>query len=74
MPVSGGPLVSPSSLGLLHNLLSFAPGLIIALMMEAARTSETSVNFNVTTRRYIPEDTKLHTRRHENMKSHMETL
>jgi hypothetical protein len=33
---------------------------IIALMMEAVRTSETSVNFNVTTRRYIPEDSKLH--------------
>jgi hypothetical protein len=30
-----------------------------ALMMEAVRTSETSVNFNVTTRRYIPEDSKL---------------
>jgi hypothetical protein len=29
---------------------------IIALMMEAARTSETSVNFKVTTQRYIPED------------------
>jgi hypothetical protein len=28
----------------------------IALMMEAVRISETSVNFNVTTRRYIPED------------------
>jgi hypothetical protein len=27
---------------------------IIALMMEAVRTSETSVNFNVTIRRYIP--------------------
>jgi hypothetical protein len=32
----------------------------IALMMEAVRTSETSVNFNETTRRYIPEDSKLH--------------
>jgi hypothetical protein len=32
---------------------------IIALMMEAVSTSETSVNFNVTTRRYIPEDSKL---------------
>jgi hypothetical protein len=32
----------------------------ISLMMEALRTSETSVNFNVTTRRYIPEDSKLH--------------
>jgi hypothetical protein len=29
-------------------------------MMETVRTSETSVNFNVTTRRYIPEDSKLH--------------
>jgi hypothetical protein len=28
-------------------------------MMEAVRTSETSVNFNVTTRRYIPVDFKL---------------
>jgi hypothetical protein len=38
-------------------------------MMEAVRTYETSVNFNVTTRRYIPEDSKLHTRRCENLKS-----
>jgi len=28
------------------------------------------VHFNVTTRRYIPEDSKLHTRRRENLKSH----
>jgi hypothetical protein len=28
--------------------------------MEALRTSETLVNFNVTTQRYIPEDSKLH--------------
>jgi hypothetical protein len=27
-----------------------------AMMMEAVRTSETSVNFDVTTRRYVPED------------------
>jgi hypothetical protein len=39
-------------------------------MMEAVRTSETSVHFNVATRRYIPEDSKLHTRRFENLKSH----
>jgi hypothetical protein len=32
---------------------------IIRAMIEAVRTSETSVNFNVTTRRYIPEDSKL---------------
>jgi hypothetical protein len=41
------------------------------LMMEAVRTSETSFNFNVTTRRYIPEKSKLHTYRHENLKSHI---
>jgi hypothetical protein len=40
-------------------------------MMKAVRTSETSVNFNVTTQRYIPEDSKLHTRRRENLKSHI---
>jgi hypothetical protein len=40
----------------------------IALMMEAVRTSETSVNFNVITQRYIPEDSELHTRRRENLK------
>jgi hypothetical protein len=32
----------------------------IALMMEAANTSKTSVNFCQTTRRYNPEDTQLH--------------
>jgi hypothetical protein len=42
----------------------------IALMMEALHTSETSVNFNVTTRRYIAEDSKLRTRRRKNLKSH----
>jgi hypothetical protein len=42
---------------------------VFALMMEAVRTSETSVNFNMTTRRFIPEDSKLHTRRRENLKS-----
>jgi hypothetical protein len=36
---------------------------------EAVRTFETSVNFNVTTQRYIPEDSKLHTCRRENLKS-----
>jgi hypothetical protein len=39
-------------------------------MMEAARTSETSVD-NYFTRQYIPEDnSELHTRRCENLKSH----
>jgi hypothetical protein len=39
--------------------------------MDAVRTSEMSVNFNVTTRLYIPEDSKLHTRRRENLKSQL---
>jgi hypothetical protein len=40
-------------------------------MMEAVRTSETSVD-NYFTRQYIPEDnSELHTRRRENLKSHI---
>jgi len=37
--------------------------LCIALMMEAVRTSNLSLNFNVTRRYYIPEDSKLLTDR-----------
>jgi hypothetical protein len=45
------------------------PCKIIALMMEAARTSETSVE-NYFTRQYIPEDkSKRHTSRRENLKT-----
>jgi hypothetical protein len=42
-------------------------GLLIALMMEAARTSETLVNFYQTTQHYNPEDSHLRTHRHENL-------
>jgi hypothetical protein len=42
---------------------------VLPLMMEAARTSETSVNFYQTTRRN-PEDIHFHNRRRENLKSH----
>jgi hypothetical protein len=42
------------------------------LLMEAVSTSETSVNLYETTRRDIPEDSHLHTRRRENLKSHKE--
>jgi hypothetical protein len=45
-------------------------GLLIALMMEAGRTSETLVNFYQTTRRYNPEDIHVHTHRRENLKSY----
>jgi hypothetical protein len=37
-------------------------------MMEAANTSETSVNFYQTTLRNNPEDNHLHTRGSENLK------
>jgi hypothetical protein len=43
-------------------------------MMEVVRTFETLVNFNVTTWRYILEDSKLHTRCCENLKSHMDIV
>jgi hypothetical protein len=35
-----------------------------------ARTSEISVDIQLRTRQYIPEDSELHTRRRENFKSH----
>jgi hypothetical protein len=38
--------------------------------MEAARNSETSVDIQLRTRQYIPEDSEFHTRRRENFKSH----
>jgi hypothetical protein len=40
-------------------------------MMEAARTSETVVNFYHSTRHYNPEDSHLRTHRRENLKSYM---
>jgi hypothetical protein len=45
--------------------------LIFVLMMEAVRTTEMSVYSDETARRYIPEGSNLHTRRHENLKSHI---
>jgi hypothetical protein len=38
--------------------------------VEAANTSETSVNFYQTTRRNNPEDSHFHIRRRENLESH----
>jgi hypothetical protein len=46
--------------------------ILIALMMEAVRTSETSVNFYQTTRRNIPEENHLQIRHRENLKSRLE--
>jgi hypothetical protein len=42
-------------------------------MTEAARISETSVDMYLTTRQYIPEDSELHSRRRESLKSHTHT-
>jgi hypothetical protein len=47
-----------------------APCRTIALMMEAASTFETSVNFYQTSLRNHPEDSHLHTLRRGNLKSH----
>jgi hypothetical protein len=38
--------------------------------MEATRSSETSVDFQMTTQRYIPEDRTLHNHRCEKLKSY----
>jgi hypothetical protein len=43
-------------------------------MVEAARTSETSVDIKLKTRQYIPENSELHTRRRQNLKSHINFL
>jgi hypothetical protein len=49
----------------------FAPW---AMMMEAARTSEMSANVYQTTRRNSPKDSNFHTRRRDNLKSHLVSL
>jgi hypothetical protein len=41
-------------------------------MMEAASTSETSVNVYETTQLNIPEDSHLNPRHRENLKSHLD--
>jgi hypothetical protein len=45
-----------------------------ALMMEAAHTSKTSVDIQLRTRQYIPEDSELHSCRRESLKSHKSVL
>jgi hypothetical protein len=52
-------LISPVHLDSYITCYPFARGSLIALMMEAVRTSEMSVNIYLTTRQHIPEDSKL---------------
>jgi hypothetical protein len=42
------------------------------VMIEEVSTSETSVSFYHTTRRNIQEDSRLHSRRRQNLKSHLD--
>jgi hypothetical protein len=42
----------------------------IIITTEAARTSETSVDIQLRTRQYVPEDSELHTRHRDKLKSH----
>jgi hypothetical protein len=52
----------------------FLIGLLLTLKMEATCSSETSVDFQRTIRRYIPEDGALHNRRRENLKSYKKEI
>jgi hypothetical protein len=56
------PIGQPRPLGSCITSYPFALGLLIALMMEATRFSETSVDIDLRTRQYIPEDSELQIR------------
>jgi hypothetical protein len=43
----------------------------LKMIIETVGTSETSVSFHQTTRRNIPEDSRLRTLRRENLKAHV---
>jgi hypothetical protein len=51
------------------SLRACSTSIIIAVMMEAERASETSANLYQTTGCYDPEDSHLHTRHRQNLKS-----
>jgi hypothetical protein len=69
--VNHSPLVSPVFLDSYITCYPFAHGSLITLLMEAVRSSETLVNISLTTRQYIPENSKRYTRRRENLKYHI---
>jgi hypothetical protein len=60
-----------NSISRMFAFLSLRDRWVIALMMEAVSTSETSVNFYQTTRHNNPEVSHLHARCRENLKSHL---
>jgi hypothetical protein len=62
-------VIAPCSLLVVYNVSEVFAASIIALMMKAARASQTLVNFYQTTRRYNPEDSHLRTHRREKLKS-----
>jgi hypothetical protein len=70
--INCGVIGSPYILDLRLKMAVFWVVAPCALMMEAASTSEASVNFHQTTRRYNPEDSHLHTRRRENLISYLD--
>jgi hypothetical protein len=65
-------VVAPCSLVEVYHV-SEVIAVSIRAMMEATSTSETSVNFYKTVPRNNPEDSHLHTRRRENLKSRLQT-
>jgi hypothetical protein len=75
------------SSGMLHRVVWYWPAFqrclllpsserweLVALMANAVSTLETSVNIYQSTWRSIPEDSHLHTRRREDLKSHLAVL
>jgi hypothetical protein len=58
----------------ISEVLAASNTMAIDLMMEAGRTSETSVNFYQTARRNNPEDSHLDTRRLDNLKFNLSYL
>jgi hypothetical protein len=46
----------------------------INMIMEAVSVSETSISFYETAWRNIPEESHLHTRRYENLKTHLKLI
>jgi hypothetical protein len=64
-------VVAPCDLIEVYQRLEVVASGMIALMIEAAGTCETAVNFYQTTRRSGPEHNHLHTRRRDSLRHHL---